>query len=102
MACEQELAEVERLQHLMEEENQDYWISVAKTVGAGIGVVGGAFVAISTSPTGVGTYGGAAAATASAFSFGANWASAADAADDYDRLETEYKTACQSYRDCIG
>lgn len=102
MACEQELAAVENLQYLMDEENEDYWIATTKAVGAGIVTIGGIFVAVVTSPTGVGTYGGSAAAVGGALSFGANVASARDAADDYDHLEAQYEVACQAYRDCMG
>jgi hypothetical protein len=102
MACEDELAEVERLERLMDEENEDFWMATIKT-GAGVaGFVGGSIVAFVTSPTVAGSVAGGAAAAAGGLSAVANFWGAMDAWDDHDQLENQYGAACQDYRDCMG
>jgi len=102
MACEDELAEVERLERLMDEENEDFWMSTLKT-GAGVaGFIAGSIVAFVTSVTVAGSVAGGAAAAAGGLSAVANFWGALDALDDYDQLEGQYEDACGAYRDCMG
>jgi hypothetical protein len=102
MACEDELVEVERLERLMDEENEDFWMSTLKTGGGVAGFVAGVIGAVGSAPSGVGPAIGTAAATAGGLSAIANFWGAMDAWDDYNQLEDQYGAACQDYRDCMG